>query len=82
LITGNKFVITFILLYVSDDDVNSLGEIMKYLFVILMLGVIGCGGDEWTKKDGLLWSDVATERMNYYEAIDYCKDMGGAYSNN
>ena len=43
-------------------------ETMKYLFVILMLSVIGCG------EEG--WSDVSSDEMTQNDAIDYCKDMG------
>jgi len=42
---------------------------MKYLFVILMLSVIGCGDLEWL--------DVSAEKMTYNEAVDYCKERGG-----
>jgi hypothetical protein len=55
------------------------------LIIVLMLSVGSCGGDDTCPEsdkfchshDGLNWSDASSDTINWDEAVEYCKDLGG-----
>jgi hypothetical protein len=67
-------------------------KILISLMIILLFFVMGsCGGDDTEGKfkpsdciekfpnyqKGLCWSDASSDAMNWNEAIEYCKNLGG-----